>query len=73
MRYLPPILAGLFAIFMGQSLARTAYIHYTEFLPAQREREAATARGDHEAEWKAFQKEFKAHDRSFDPLWFLGE
>lgn len=64
------ILVGAFTLFVVQSTARTVHIHFTEFRPAQREWEAAHARGDRTGMEAAFDKELAAARRTIDPLWF---
>jgi hypothetical protein len=70
-RFIPLVLAGSFCLFMLQSLGRSIYIDRYEFEPARLEWEAAHARNDRDGMWAAYHKEEKAHDRSFDPLWFV--
>lgn len=70
MRWIPVILSGCVALFMGQFLARTVYIHYNEFMPAVNEWHEAHDRGDAQGMREAYAKELKAHERSTDPLWF---
>jgi hypothetical protein len=71
MRYVPLILAGAIALFALQSLGRTLYIDHTEFQPAVAEWNAAHDRGDRAGMAAAWEKEWKAHERTFDPFWFL--
>ena len=58
-------------VFVLQSGARTFYVHYWEFKPAVAEWKEAHARNDQAAMNAAFAKEQIAHDRTFDPFWFI--
>lgn len=68
----PLILVTIMFVFMVQSLGRTIYVNYYEFLPAKAEWHAAYDRGDRKGMNAAFKKEVIANCRSFDPLWFYG-
>jgi hypothetical protein len=60
----------LFSAFYAQWGARSWYIHWFEFAPAQRQWEDAHARADAAEMLAAYGKLERAHARS-RPLWFL--
>lgn len=57
--------------FVIQAGIHSVYINQTEFVPAQREWEAAHRRGDLDAMWVAYHKEEIAQDHTLDAFWFL--
>lgn len=62
---------SIIAAFAVITIGHTAWVHITEFLPAEREWELAHSKGDQAAMWAAFDKEMAASDKSLDILWFI--
>ena len=70
-KFIPLMLAGTVCLFMLQSLGRTLYVDHYEFWPAATEWHEAHSRGDQAGMKRAREKEWRAHERTFDPFWFV--